>query len=304
LLVGFFFFAIGAVVGSFINVCVYRIPFQKSVIWPASTCPKCWNTIPAWDNIPVFGWIVLRGRCRNCGCAISPRYPLVEALVGLLFVAVYLVDVLHAPRSWPGEVPLVHFAPWAYHTLLVALLVVSTFIDYDWQIIPDPIPITGVVIAIAVGTWLPWIRPAPATAATHWSGFWTGIIGLLVGGGLTLFFRVGGSFVFRKEAMGEGDVTLMAMIGAFLGWQAAILTFFLAPFFGLAHALWKAINSLAKFLRRDKLSTADHEIPFGPYLSMAAVTLVLSWPWLWPHWASGLFATLGMVSLWILGLEK
>ena len=103
--------------------------------------------------------------------------------------------------------------------------------------------------------------------------------------------------------MGFGDVTLMAMIGAFLGWQAAVLTFFIAPFFGLAHMVWKAVVYLGKRLSGRKLSSADREIPFGPYLSMAAVTLVFSWRWFWPGWARSYFEISRMLFWWILGLE-
>jgi leader peptidase (prepilin peptidase) / N-methyltransferase len=302
--VAFFLLAIGTVVGSFINVCVYRIPMQKSVIWPSSTCPRCWATIPARDNIPIVGWIVLGGRCRSCRDPISARYPLVEALVGALFVALLVVDVVLGQRTWAGEIPLWLFTRGFYHMLLVALLVAGSFIDFDLTIIPDQITVTGMILAIALGAWFPWIRPDPSSAATAWAGLWVGITGLLVGGGLTWFVRLFGSLVFRREAMGFGDVTLMAMIGAFLGWQAAVLTFFLAPFFGIAHALWKLTKYVGKRLSGGQLSTADREIPFGPYLSMAAVALVLAWPWLWPLWGSHFFGSLGVVFLWMLGLEK
>jgi leader peptidase (prepilin peptidase)/N-methyltransferase len=160
------------------------------------------------------------------------------------------------------------------------------------------------VIAMGLGTAFPWIRGEQGRPLSPMDGFWVGATGLLVGGGLTQFVRKLGSLALRREAMGFGDVTLMAMIGAFLGWQAAVLTFFLAPFFGLAHAVWKMAKYLAKRLRGEKSSSTDREIPFGPYLSMAAIALVLSWPWLWPGWAAGFFTTLRVVSWWMLGLER
>ena len=300
LILGCGLFLIGSVVGSFLNVCIYRIPWQKSLIWPGSRCPKCYHAIAARDNIPVFSWIALRGACRSCGASIAARYPIVEALVGLLVVGVFLIDVVFGPRTFWGEIPVSTLWPLLYHALFVALLVAATFIDYDLTIIPDQITVTGMVVAIGLGTLIPGIRLEPAAAHTHWGGFWAGFWGLVVGGGLTWFVRATGSLVLRREAMGFGDVTLMAMIGAFLGWQAAVLTFFAGPFFGLAHALWKLVSYLGKRLSGAKLSSADREIPFGPYLSMAAAALLFSWRWLWRDWGERFFATLREVVLWLL----
>ncbi len=290
-------FTIGTVVGSFLNVCIYRIPWQKSVIWPASHCPRCWNAIAAHDNIPVVSWLALRGECRQCGLRISARYPLIEFLVGLLFVAVYLADVLYAkPLPW-GGVPVAVPVGVTYHLIFVALLVTATFIDYDLFIIPDEITVPGMILGLFIGAAFPEIRPVPSQASTHWGGLWVGILGLFAGAGVTQTVRLVGSLALRREAMGFGDVTLMAMIGAFLGWQAAVLTFFIAPFFGLSHALWKMIAFLAKYLAGKPSSAADREIPFGPYLSMAALALLLSWQWLWRVWAGELFGQLRMLLL-------
>jgi leader peptidase (prepilin peptidase)/N-methyltransferase len=295
-------FAIGTVVGSFLNVCIYRIPWQRSVIWPGSRCPKCLHAIAARDNIPIVGWLALRGECRSCGAPIAARYPLVEALVGLLFVGVYLIDIVFGPRTPWGEIPAENFLSWFYHATLVALLVAATFIDYDTYTIPDEITVFGMVLGLVLGTLWPTIRPEPATASTHAGGFMVGLTGLLVGGGLIWFVRVFAPLIFRREAMGFGDVTLMGMIGAFMGWRAAVLTFFLAPFFGLGHAAWKLARVVVKWLRGEKTSTADHEVPYGPYLSMAAVALLLSWPWFWEKWAKSYFATLSMLFWWMLGV--
>jgi leader peptidase (prepilin peptidase)/N-methyltransferase len=298
------FFLIGTVVGSFLNVCIFRIPWQKSVIWPGSHCPRCWSAIAPRDNIPIVSWIALRGECRTCGSRISVRYPMVEALVGLLFLGAFLVDVIAGPKGPWWQVPSNEILAAAYHSVFLALLVAATFIDYDLMMIPDQITVTGMVLGIGMGTLFPAIRPAPATATTHLEGFLTGLLGLAVGAGLTQGVRITASFLLRREAMGLGDVTLLGMVGAFLGWQAAVLTFFLAPFFGLAHAAWKMLLYLRKRLAGDKLSSADREIPYGPYLSMAAASLQFLWPWVWSGWAAGLFRTLYVVFWWIMGIRN
>jgi leader peptidase (prepilin peptidase)/N-methyltransferase len=302
-ILGLGIFILGTVVGSFINVCIYRIPWQKSVVWPGSRCPHCLRCIAARDNLPVIGWIALRGECRSCGAAISIRYPLVEALVGLLFLGLYLVDVIHAPRGVWNQIPWIALSRLAYHALLTSLLVIATFIDYDLFIIPDEVTVTGMVLGLTIGAAIPAIRLEPAGAATPLGGLAVGFLGLLVGAGLTEGVRRLASGLLGREAMGFGDVTLMGMIGAFLGWQAAVLTFFLAPFFGLAHAFWKLLAYLKKRATGREVSSADREIPFGPYLSMAAMTLMLSWPWLWAGWAKGLFATMGVIFWWLIGVD-
>ena len=225
LILGCGLFAIGTVVGSFLNVCIYRIPWQKSVVWPDSRCPKCLHSIAARDNVPIVSWLALRGACRHCGLPIAARYPAVEALVGLLFAGAYISYVAFGPRSYWGEMPAFLAIVLCYHLILVALLVAATFIDYDLMTIPDEITVTGIVLGIALGTVFPEVRPDPSEASTHAAGFRVGVAGLLAGGGLTWSVRFLGSAALRREAMGFGDVTLMAMIGAFLGWQAAVLPF-------------------------------------------------------------------------------
>jgi len=306
---GLGFFAIGTVVGSFLNVCIYRIPWQKSVIWPGSRCPHCYSAIAPRDNIPIVSWFALRGECRSCGALISVRYPLVEALVGFLFLGAYLIDVIAAPRGLWGEISAFQLVAAAYHALFLALLVAATFIDYDLMIIPDEIAITGIVLGIALGTLWPHVRPAPSTATTHFQGFWIGLVGLVVGGVLVLVVRQCTAFVLAvlrllkltevREGMGLGDLTLLGMIGAFMGWQAVVLTFFLAPFFGLGQAVWKLFNKIKKWIGGRQLSSSDREMPFGPYLSMAAATLLFLWPKLWGGWAKGLFHTFYVIFWWM-----
>lgn len=299
-LVGLWLFLLGTVVGSFLNVCIYRIPWQKSVIWPGSICFRCLAPIAPYDNIPVLSWFVLRGECRRCGAPFSGRYALVELGVGVLFVAVYLTDVVLDPRA--GFRDPLPYARMAYHQLLLAFLLVATFIDYDLQIIPDAVTIPGMLAGLAGGALAPAIRPMPGLAATWLGGLATGLTGLVVGAGMTWGFRVVFSALFRREALGFGDVTLMGLIGSFLGWQAAVLAFFLAPFFGFGHAGWKLVRWLGKVVRGVQSSSTDRELAFGPYLSMAAAALTLAWPWLWPHWGRDFFDQLRMVSWFLLSL--
>jgi leader peptidase (prepilin peptidase)/N-methyltransferase len=297
------FFVIGTVVGSFLNVCIYRIPWQKSVIWPGSRCPRCLAAIAGFDNIPVVSWIALRGECRGCGLPISARYPLVELLTGLLFLGAYLIDVIAAPRGAWGQIPASGMAAAAYHSLFLALLVAAALIDYDLMIIPDGITVVGMVSGIGLAALFPFVRPAPANSSGHWAAFITGVAGLIVGSAFTYAIRQAFTFVFRREAMGMGDVTLMGMIGAYLGWQATILTFFLGAFLGLGHALWKLVRYVRKWVTGAQLSSSDREIPLGPYLSMAAALLYFTWPWVWPFCSQNLFVPLYVIFWWLLGID-
>lgn len=301
-IVGALLFCVGASIGSFLNVCIYRLPWQKSIVWPSSRCLSCYEPVASRDNLPIASWFILRGECRHCGARFSPRYAWVELLVGLLWLAVYLVDVAHG-ASLVYAPPVESFVRMFYHQIMMSLLVVATFIDFDHMVIPDEATVTGMLLGVLGGWTVPGIRPEPATAATHTAGLVTGLLGLAAGGAIVWVVRFLGSKAFGREAMGFGDVTLLAMIGAFLGWQAAVLTFFLSPFFGLVPALLKIVVNLAKRLAGHKLSGSDREIPFGPCLSMAAVTIMLSCPWLWKGWARQLFETSRIVFLFLTGQD-
>jgi leader peptidase (prepilin peptidase)/N-methyltransferase len=302
-MLGIVIFLIGSVVGSFLNVCIYRIPWQKSVIWPGSRCSNCYVAISARDNIPILSWLALRGECRHCGAPISVRYILVEALVGFLFLGAFLVDVIGGARMAWEQVPASQLLATAYHALFLALLVAATFIDYDYMEIPDVITVPGWMLGIGMGTLWPGIRPEPARGLSHLAGFGIGVVGFLAGAGLTQAVRKTFGFLLRREAMGFGDVTLMGMIGGFLGWQAAVLTFFIAPFFGLAHVAWKLTKLFRKWILGTQLSNSDRELPFGPYLSMAAACLFFAWHWTWPVFARALFNPLFVIFWWILGIN-
>jgi leader peptidase (prepilin peptidase)/N-methyltransferase len=294
-------FVLGTVVGSFLNVCIYRIPWEKSVIWPGSHCPKCLSEIEARDNLPVLGWALLGGACRTCKAPISIRYPAIELLVGLLFVGVYLVDGV-LPKDFVRD-DMTLLAKVLYHVILVALLVAVTFIDADLTIVPASITNLGIVLGLAIGAAFPEIRPSPSEASTVLGGLWVGLKGLLVGGGMIWVIRVVGTFAFRREAMGSGDIHIMAMIGAFLGWQVAVVTPFLAAFVGLVPALWKLSVYLTKRITGRKYTSSDREMPFGPYLSIAALILMMAWPWAWPGALKFYFDTISMLFWFVLGRD-
>lgn len=351
-------FVFGAMVGSFLNVCIYRLPWEKSIFWPASHCPKCLQPVRWYDNIPIASYFLLRGRCRDCGAAFSPRYALVEALTAALFGFVFWLHVMRAPAGAAN-----HWG-YAYHMMLIAALIVATFIDLDLQIIPDSVTVPGMLIGLLGGVLLPagqlhpitlpappptglaqrdgvlfavilllawslWIwgvvwqvrreeatagpaevvllavaflylagqtavllglpsdRPWPGWPAwfgahPHWQGLATSVVGLLAGAGLVWFVRVVGTALLGKEAMGFGDVTLMAMVGAFLGWQPVVLAFLLAPFFGLLVGLVQWI------VHRENV------LPYGPYLSLATLAIVLMWGPIWAA-AQGHFRVLAAI---------
>jgi len=301
LIYGIGLFVIGTVVGSFLNVCIYRIPWEKSVIWPGSHCPNCLHEIEARDNLPILGWLLLGGACRNCKIPIPVRYPAVELLVGLLFLGVYLVDAI-LPHEYIRD-DLTLLVKVLYHILLVALLVAVTFIDADLTIVPASITNLGIVLGLAIGAAFPEIRPEPSQATTHLAGLWVGLKGLIIGGGIIALIRFLGTIAFRREAMGLGDIHILAMIGAFLGWEAAVLTPFLAACVGLVPALWKLAWFLAKWLTGKKWSSTDREMPFGPYLSIAALILMMTWPWAWPNSLKFYFETISMLFWFVLGQD-
>ena len=229
-------FTFAAMIGSFLNVCIHRIPNGDSINFPASHCPKCSTPIRPWDNIPILSYLILRGRCRACKAPISIRYPVVEALTGLAGIAVYLV-----------------FGPTPHSLLWFAFLcslIVITFIDLDHQIIPDVISLPGIVIGF-LASFLPG-RPDWVASA----------IGLLVGGGFLWAIAEGYYYLTGREGMGGGDVKLLAMIGAFLGWRAIPVTIMIASISG-------TILGLLFMLGRG--GGRQMAIPFGPFLAVGAV---------------------------------
>jgi leader peptidase (prepilin peptidase)/N-methyltransferase len=236
-----FIFLFGLCIGSFVNVCIYRMGREQSVVHPASHCPQCQKPIRWFDNIPLWSYLALGGRCRDCHAKISFRYFFVELLTGLAFVAVW--------RSFGFSV----LTP--IYCLFVAGLIVATFVDFDFRIIPDEISVGGVV----AGLLLSLAVPALHGETHHGLGLGQSLLGVLVGGGILWLLGIIGDFIFKKESMGGGDVKLLAMIGAFLGWKMALLTLPLASVIG-------AVVGVVI-----KIRTKESAIAFGPYLAMGAV---------------------------------
>jgi len=226
---------LGLVVGSFLNVCIHRIPRRENIVYPASHCPFCGHSIRPYDNIPLFSYLLLRGRCRSCGNKISYRYPVVEAATGLGFA-------LLAGQFGLGLSTLLYL-------VFYSALVVLAFIDLEHQILPDVITLPGIPLGLVLGLFLPQGR------------FLSSAVGLILGGGL--FYLVA---LFSRGGMGGGDIKLAAMIGSFLGWQRLLLTIFLATLSGsLVGILLLALG----------LKGRKDPIPFGPFLSLGAFLSLL-----------------------------
>jgi len=234
-------FCLGLVIGSFLNVVIHRLPREESVVAPRSRCPACQTPIRAWDNIPLVSFLMLRGRCRACKHPISWRYPLIEALTGILFALTV------------GRFGLTLQA--AFLLTFLAGLIVVTFIDLDYQIIPNVITLPGIPLGLLAGLLL----GTPPLLDR--------VIGTLAGSGfLYLVLLYGGAF-YGQEAMGEGDLNLIAMVGAFLGWKAVVLTILLGCFSGSVVGV--GLIAIRRLGRRQ-------HIPFGPFLSLGAV-VALFW---------------------------
>lgn len=325
-----FMFLYGAVLGSFLTVCVHRFPPHETVLgaWRSLTnpvssyCDRCGTRLPAKDNVPILGWLLLRGRCRFCKRGIPGKYPLIELVNGLLFVLVYVM-----------EVPQGRFAPFtdsclttslspanpanlfglsgiaminirvAFHLVLIEALLVASLIDWELMIIPDSVTLPPMTLAIIIATlfgkfWLVpvWIQDPsllrsaiafftgqwkPIGSATavptwiaeqpNWHGLAASVAGLLVGGGVIWGIRLIGHAALRREAMGFGDVVLMAMVGAFLGWQPTVVAIFLAAGLSIPMILCT------------RLVAWNREIPFGPFLSVGTLVTLLGWKWIWPR---------------------
>ena len=255
-------FTLGACVGSFLNVCIHRIPADESIVRPGSRCPHCRQPIAWYDNVPFLSWLWLRARCRHCGAGIAARYPLVE-------LAAAVLAVLSVVVFGPTPRALVAFA-------FAAALVLITFIDIDHRFIPDEVSLPGIVVGLGVS-----LLPGGI-------GLWNAALGALVGGGILFLVAWGYERMTGREGMGYGDVKLLAMIGAFLGWQAIPAVIVVASLTGSVAGLLAMFDGRSRrrvrrvqthfgplavlvSLRRASRRT---EIPFGPFLALGALSVL------------------------------
>jgi leader peptidase (prepilin peptidase)/N-methyltransferase len=260
-------FAWGTCIGSFLNVCIHRIPLERSVIRPRSSCPGCGFAIPWYLNIPIVSYLFLRGRCHSCGMRISPRYVLVEALTGILFLLAWL-------KFTPSGATVLGLAPvenvWLVPVcwLVVAGLILGTFVDFEHLIIPDRVTLGGIVAGLLISLAVPELHNEshPMRGLMHAAfGSWLGWC--LLWGVAEL-----GERLFKKEAMGFGDVKLLGAVGAFFGWQAVLFNVLLSSLAGSLVGI-----ALVLFGKRSMQSKS----PYGPYIALAALVWMYWGPSLW-----------------------
>ncbi len=299
-----FLFIIGTIVGSFLNVCIFRIPAKKSIVFPNSYCYSCGSPIRWYDNIPLLSYLILRGRCRDCAARISPRYFLIEFLTGVLFVTCFI------KMGYTWSTPI--------YIVFVCYFIIATFTDLDHWIIPDSISIGGFVVALVFALVVPFFYDGMIiTREGPFSGFHlASFLNSLIGGatGFALLYVIGliGSLIFQKEAMGGGDVKLFAFVGAIVGWLNTIIVLALSSILGALVGLiiigidrtLKSASRKSSPIQNHSNTSTDEEnvndeqkrvsqilerydemrnrltlsrpLPFGPYIGIAA-TIVILW---------------------------
>ncbi len=229
---------LGAVLGSFLNVCIYRLPREESIIWPGSHCPHCRKPLAWYDNIPLLSYLILRGRCRYCKAPISWRYPVVELATVFLAGALYM-----------------HFGLKPVYFIFLAFacaLLVASFIDLEFQIIPDEISLPGILVGLASSPFNPLTTPLEA------------LLGALCGAGGLYLVAEFYYFLTKREGLGGGDLKLLAMIGAFLGVKSLLPVLLLASFTGATAGI------ILTFIRKVK-EVRTYALPFGPFLALGAL---------------------------------
>ena len=293
---GILFFLFGLVIGSFLNVCITRIPEDVSIILPGSRCPRCGTAIKFYDNVPVFAWIWLRGKCRACDAPISVMYPLVELATGLLFVAAFLEHgITQATVKW---------------LLFTCLIIVLTITDLRVRLLPDLVTWPG----FAVGLVFSWFVPPNEGFARalswrflhqrlqgHLAGLLDGILGAAFGSFLLWGLAAGYKFVRRREGMGMGDVKMMAMVGAFVGLRGTFWTILLGSLLGSVIGLSVVLTlylmgwqrRLAERASRRGLGTVSalrwtiatqYQLPLGTFLGIGALAIVYLGPMIASEW--------------------
>jgi leader peptidase (prepilin peptidase)/N-methyltransferase len=272
-LAAIFIGVLGAIIGSFLNVVIYRLPREQSIVFPNSRCPQCSTAIHTYDNIPVVSYLLLRGRCRKCDASIPARYPVVEALTGILFVAVFLHDVIG--RNGPT-------AALPFDLAFVSALVALIFIDAEHMILPNAITYPGIVFALVARLLLPFLMGANAfddlpslmrVSALAGMPVWAvslvgAVLGALAGGGSLWLMGWLWEKLRKVEAMGLGDVKMMFMVGAYLGWRLSLLTIFL----GVVTASLTGILLMLKRGERDMQML----LPFGIFLGIGSIIALLA----------------------------
>lgn len=236
----FIVFIYGLCVGSFLNVCIFRLPESLSIIKPRSSCPNCKTLIKGYDNIPVLSFLLLKGQCRNCKTKISPRYPLTELFTGTMWLFTYMEFGLSIE--------------FLIYVIFISTLIVITLIDIDHQIIPDVISLPGIPVFFIAALFLP--SPSITDALIK------SVIGILAGGGSLLLVAWSYELITKNEGMGGGDIKLLAMIGGLVGLQGILFTIFAAS------AIGTIIGLCVMVATRNNMKLA---IPFGPFLSAGAV---------------------------------
>lgn len=258
----FIVFIFGLLIGSFLNVVIYRLPLGQSIVFPGSHCPACDAEINWYDNIPVISYaMLLRGRCRNCHTRISPIYPAVELLVACLYLGLFMI---HKDQVVGGS-----WLPLIADLVFVSLIVPLVFIDLRYKLLPNAITYPGLVLLLVLRTLAPdpWIvSHTPKLFGLEGAPIWAvslfgSVLGALVGGGSLWLVREAYYRLRHVEGMGLGDVKMMLMVGAFLGWQLTLLTIFVASLLG----------SLVGVLLISRGGSMKMQIPFGVFLGPAAI---------------------------------
>lgn len=261
---GFIAVYLGLIVGSFLNVVIYRLPLQRSVVMPGSACGGCGVPLRWYNNIPVFSYLRQRGLCSDCGSPFSARYMLIEFACGLAALGLLF---------YSGRLGV----EWLYHFTLFAIALAVFFTDVDHWIIPDEVNLFGVLFGCALGVYMaPRMDMEIFGELFGWTGELFGwavpanlcssILGVVVGWGFFKFIQLLGMLVARQEAMGEGDVKYAAVLGAFLGWQMALAAFFLSFLLGAVYAVPLLLSSRGR---------GKDPVPFGTFMSLAAVPVAL-----------------------------
>ena len=259
--IGAFVFCLGLLIGSFLNVCIYRIPNKKSIMTPPSSCPKCGERIKWYDLIPVVSYLILRGKCRNCGVKISPRYMFIELLTGVLFLVCFLVFGL------TGQ--------FLACIVLTAILIVITFTDLDTMTIPDSVMIFG----LAAGIVFVLVGFVPEMGLSFKERVIAGLLGMLSGAGPLIIINLLTLLFIKKAGIGGGDMKLMGVAGLYLGMTKTLLALVLGVIIaGVLSLVFRRGQNEEKEKDEsedDKQGINFHEIPFGPYLAVAVFICML-----------------------------